>query len=54
MIVTECKITTGECSGISASTHSYYHFNFEYKDEEEARKILELVRYSNVICTTII
>jgi len=48
MIETGRKITTGEYSGISAFTHSYNHFNIDFKDEEEARQILELVRYANV------
>ncbi|MFX1427836.1 MAG: homocitrate synthase [Promethearchaeota archaeon] len=48
MIETGRKVTTGEYSGISAFTHSYNHFNIEFKDDEEARQILELVRYANV------
>lgn len=48
MIETGRKITTGEYSGISAFTHSYNHFNIEFKNDEEARQILELVRYANV------
>jgi len=48
MIETGRRITTGEYSGISAFTHSYNHFNIEFKNEEEARQILELVRYANV------
>ena len=48
MIETGRKITTGEYSGISAFIHSYNHFNIYFKDEEEARQILELVRYANV------
>ncbi|MFW9878882.1 MAG: homocitrate synthase, partial [Candidatus Thorarchaeota archaeon] len=48
MIETGRKITTGEYSGISAFTHSYNHFNIEFKNQEEARQILELVRYANV------
>ncbi|MFX0082644.1 MAG: homocitrate synthase [Candidatus Hodarchaeota archaeon] len=48
MIETGRKITTGEYSGISAFTHSYNHFNIDFKNQEEARQILELVRYANV------
>ncbi len=48
MIETGRKITTGEYSGISAFMHSYNHFNIQFKDDEEARQILELVRYANV------
>ncbi|MFX0075312.1 MAG: homocitrate synthase [Candidatus Hermodarchaeota archaeon] len=48
MIETGRKITTGEYSGISAFTHNYNHFNINFKSEEEARQILELVRYANV------
>ncbi|MHA1913603.1 MAG: homocitrate synthase/isopropylmalate synthase family protein [Promethearchaeota archaeon] len=48
MIETGRKITTGEYSGISAFTHSYNHFNIDFKSDEEARQILELVRYANV------
>ena len=48
MIETGRKITTGEYSGISAFIHNYNHFDINFKDEEEARQILELVRYANV------
>jgi homocitrate synthase NifV len=48
LIETGRKITTGEYSGISAFTHNYNHFNIDFKNEEEARQILELVRYANV------
>ncbi|HUW88987.1 MAG TPA: hypothetical protein VMV43_00560 [Candidatus Nanopelagicaceae bacterium] len=48
MIETGRKITTGEYSGISSFTHSYNNFNIDFKNEEEARQILELVRYANV------
>jgi homocitrate synthase NifV len=48
LIETGRKITTGEYSGISAFTHSYNHFNIDFKSDEEARQILELVRYANV------
>ncbi|KKL21310.1 hypothetical protein LCGC14_2446740, partial [marine sediment metagenome] len=46
MIETGRKITTGEYSGISAFMHSYNNFNIQFKNEEEARQILELVRYA--------
>ena len=48
MIETGRKITTGEYSGISAFMHSYNNFNIQFKNDEEARQILELVRYANV------
>lgn len=48
MIETGRKVTTGEYSGISAFAHSYNHFNIDFKNDEEARQILELVRYANV------
>ncbi|MHA1670154.1 MAG: homocitrate synthase/isopropylmalate synthase family protein [Promethearchaeota archaeon] len=48
MIETGRKITTGEYSGISSFIHNYNHFNIDFKSGEEARQILELVRYANV------
>jgi len=48
LIETGRKITTGEYSGISSFKHNYNNFNIEFKNEEEARQILELVRYANV------
>jgi isopropylmalate/homocitrate/citramalate synthase len=48
MIETGRLITTGEYSGISAFTHNYNHFNIDFKNDEEVRQILELVRYANV------
>jgi len=48
LIETGRKITTGEYSGISAFKHSYNHFNVQFKNDKEARQILELVRYANV------
>ncbi|MHA1150769.1 MAG: homocitrate synthase/isopropylmalate synthase family protein [Promethearchaeota archaeon] len=41
-------ITTGEYSGISAFKHVYKNFDFKFKNDEEARQILELVRFANV------
>lgn len=41
-------ITTGEYSGISSFKHIYKNFNLKFKNDEEARQILELVRYANV------
>ena len=48
LLETGRKITTGEYSGISSFKHIYNNFDLEFKDEEEARQILELVRYANV------
>ncbi len=48
LIETGRKITTGEYSGISSFKHNYNNFNIDFKNEEEARQILELVRYANV------
>ena len=48
MLETGRKITTGEYSGISSFKHIYKNFNLKFKDEDEARQILELVRYANV------
>ncbi len=42
------KITTGEYSGISSFKHIYKNFDLKFKNEEEARQILELVRFANV------
>jgi len=41
-------ITTGEYSGISGMSAVYKDFDLKFKNEEEARQILELVRYANV------
>ena len=48
LLETGRKITTGEYSGISSFKHVYNNFNLTFKNEEEARQILELVRYANV------
>lgn len=48
LIETGRKITTGEYSGISSMKHVYENFNLEFKNEEEARQILELCRFANV------
>ncbi len=48
-IETGRKITTGEYSGISSFKHIYGNFNLEFKNDEEARQILELVRHGNVM-----
>ncbi|TFG21137.1 MAG: homocitrate synthase [Promethearchaeota archaeon] len=48
LVETGRKITTGEYSGISSFKHIYKNFNLKFKDEEEARQTLELVRYANV------
>jgi homocitrate synthase NifV len=41
-------ITTGEYGGIKGFKHVYGKLDVEFKDDEEARKVLELVRYANV------
>ena len=48
LIETGRKITTGEYSGISSFKHVLKNFNLTFKNDEEARQILELVRYANV------
>ena len=48
LVETGRKITTGEYSGISSFKHIYKNFDLKFKNEEEARQILELVRYANV------
>lgn len=48
LVETGRKITTGEYSGISSFKHIYKNFNLKFKDDEEARQTLELVRYANV------
>lgn len=43
------EIIAGEYSGVKGFKHVYSKlFDIEFKDEEEATKILELVRYANV------
>lgn len=41
-------ITTGEYSGIKGFKNVAGKYELKFKDDEEARKILELVRYANV------
>jgi len=48
LLETGRKITTGEYSGISSFKHIYNNFDLTFKHDEEARQILELVRYANV------
>lgn len=48
LVETGRKITTGEYSGISAMKHVYENFNLSFKNDEEARQILELCRFANV------
>jgi homocitrate synthase NifV len=48
IIETGRKITVGEYSGIKGFRNVYERLEIKFKDEEEARKILELVRYANV------
>jgi len=42
------KITTGEYGGIKGFKHVYGEMNVTFKDENEAKKVLELVRFANV------
>jgi homocitrate synthase NifV len=48
MVETGRLITTGEYSGIKGFRNVYEKLEIEFQDEEEAREILELVRYANV------
>lgn len=48
IIETGRKITAGEYSGIKGFRNVYEKLEIEFKDDEEATKILELVRYANV------
>lgn len=48
LVETGRLITTGEYSGISAFKHVYKNFDFKFKNDDEARQILELVRFANV------
>ncbi len=47
-IETGRKITAGEYSGIKGFRNVYERLKIKFKDEQEATKILELVRYANV------
>jgi homocitrate synthase NifV len=42
------KITTGEYGGIKGFQHVFGKLKIEFKDETEAREILDLVRFANV------
>ncbi len=48
IIETGRMITTGEYGGIKGFRNVYNNLEIEFKDEHEARNILELVRYANV------
>jgi len=48
IIETGRKITVGEYSGIRGFRNVYENLEIRFKDENEARKILELVRFANV------
>lgn len=48
IIETGRQITTGEYSGIKGFRNVYGKLEVKFKDDKEARKILELVRYANV------
>lgn len=48
IIETGRMITTGEYGGIKGFRNVYENLELEFKDEHEARNILELARYANV------
>lgn len=48
IIETGRMITVGEYGGIKGFRNVYEHLELEFKDEHEARNILELARYANV------
>lgn len=48
IIETGRKITAGEYSGIKGFRNVYEKLEIEFKDDAEATKVLELVRYANV------
>jgi homocitrate synthase NifV len=48
IIETGRQITAGEYSGIKGFRNVYDKLELKFKDEKEATKILELVRYANV------
>ncbi len=48
IIETGRQITVGEYSGIKGFRNVYEKLEVEFKDEEEAKKILDLVRYANI------
>jgi len=48
VIDTGRKITVGEYSGIKGFGNVYDQLEIKFKNDDEARKILELVRYANV------
>ncbi len=48
IIETGRMITIGEYAGIKGFRNVYQNLELEFKDEEEARNILELARYANV------
>lgn len=48
IIETGRQITAGEYSGIKGFRNVYGKLEVKFKDDKEARKILELVRYANV------
>jgi len=48
IIETGRQITAGEYSGIKGFRNVYENLEVEFKDDKEAAKVLELVRYANV------
>lgn len=48
MVETGRMITTGEYGGIKGFRNVYEKLELEFRDEDEARNILELARYANV------
>jgi homocitrate synthase NifV len=47
-IETGSHITLGEYSGIKGFRNVYKNLEIKFKDEKEARQVLELVRYANI------
>ncbi len=48
LVETGTRICSGEYSGVSGFSHIMGEMEVSFKDADEARKILELVRYANV------
>jgi homocitrate synthase NifV len=48
LVETGREICSGEYSGVSGFKHIMGHMAVSFKDTEETRQILELVRYANV------
>jgi homocitrate synthase NifV len=48
MLQTGRVITTGEYGGIKGFRHVYESLGIHFRDDRQARKILELVQYANL------